>query len=157
MEHCRDGQLDGDKMERSFLISSSSLSLSILPSLHPSSKAPHPLDLTSACSLRDTSFRKLFPPVIYVQNHCRIQTSQTWHHLYSHDNQPPPLHLPCDYPPGGWPWVVGAAEICHSSRGLKLNVAAKLLQNRCWHKSGRFRKLTWPWGFGGRIPEDRRK
>lgn len=48
-------------------------------------------------------------------------------------------------------------DLSLQSEGPELNVPAKLLQNRCWHKSGRFRKLTWPRGFGARMPEDCRK
>lgn len=49
--------------------------------------------------------------------------------------------------------AVGAAQICHSIWGPRLNVADKLLQSR----SGRFRKVTRPRGSGGTMAERRRK
>lgn len=86
--------------------------------------------------------KKTLPSVMHLQIHHRQQTSQMWNHLYSQDKQRAHLHLPRDSNTEELTErriAAGTAEICHSGRGLKLNVPSKVLQNRCWHKSGRFR------------------
>lgn len=162
MDECSDGQRGSDKETVKF----PSYPLPLIPpcptpSLHPSSACSSPTG-PNICLLPewDTSFggkkeKQKNPFQCDIRSDSSPNTNQldvtssvfTWQ----------PASAP---PPRSWRSVgltVGAAEICHFSWGLELNVPAKPLQNRCWHKSGRFRKLTWPRGFGGWMPEECRK
>ena len=107
-----------------------------------------PLDFICLPAEWDTSVRRkrsILPSVIYVQNHRQIQTSQTWLHLYSSTPPTPPVWLSAGrLTVNGI--VVGAAEICHSSRRARslmfrlncyrIDVDTKVAGSENWHDRG---------------------
>lgn len=119
------------------------------PSLHPSSTSSAPTGLHLSARRvrhqRQKKERSILPSVIYVQNHRQIQTSQTWLHLYSSTPPTPPVWLSAGrLTVNGI--VVGAAEICHSSRRARslmfrlncyrIDVDTKVAGSENWHDRG---------------------
>lgn len=145
MEDCSNGERDKIKKILSFL------RVPLHPFIHLL-QVPLPLDRTSVCSLSETpALENSSPSVIYVQIQHRIQTTQTRHHLYSHDNRPP---LPP--PPASSGAIRRAAdrERDHSGRGrdlslqlwawslmfrlncYRIDVDAKVAGSENWHDRG---------------------
>lgn len=133
---------DGDKKDP--FISSSPVSISIPSSI--SHQLPSRKPARSVKQHFQEKKRKSSPLRYTLTFRAELPSSQLWHHLYSQDNCTSPFHLLYGYLRGCN--CGGPVLICHSVWGLKLDFAAKLLQNRCWHKSGRFIKWAWLQGLG---------